>query len=925
LKNTLLKNHFLLIILLVLISCSTKKDNFLSRNSHALLTRDNILYNGQLAFDKGLTSIKTENKDNFWKTLPVEKMQSSTEEFKEEKPKNANFEIAEAKATKAIQKHSMYIEGQEKNYQIDEAYVLLGKARYYDERFFPAIEAFNYILYKYPTSSTINPARIWREKTNMRLGNDAQVIKNVTKLLLQKRLTKQVTADANALLAESFLNLEQKDSAVAKLKIAEEYTRVKNEKARYRFILGQMYQEKKIKDTALIYYQNVINMNRTIDREYIMQAYARQAQLFDVENDDKVIFEKKYNKLIADRENKPFKGILYHEMGVFYDKNNNQKLAEKSYNASLKSPTTDDYLFVSNYRNLGDIYFKNADYALAAKYYDSTLVKLNPKTREHIRIAKVRKDLDEVIALERTAKGNDSILKVVAMTASEKMLYYEEYITKLKKSDEEKKLLDEKQKEMDINNDISGLASSDDVDMPPTRPLKAAKPATTIASSKTTTGSFYFYNPTTVAYGKVEFKKRFGNRPLKGNWKVSTTEKNVDDATEELTETNKEVASATAEKAEYKADFYIKKLPVKQIEIDSIYKERNFVYFQLGVIYKEKFKEYEAARSKLEKLLELKPEEKLVLPTLYNLYRIYQKTDLAMAEKIKAQINSQYPDSRYAQIISNKNSSAPTNSEVEEKEYNKWFNQYQQEQFINILEKIDNQIMYLNGSDIVPKYELLKANTIGKLRGSEEYKKALIHVSDNYPSSEEGKKAVQILTSEIPVLQGLKFTEAETKKWNVLYKVSNEDIKTIEKLNDTISKFLINEKNARLIKSLDIYTEKDNFIAIHGISSETRANAIVAELKENKRYNLVESGIVISSLNYEIVEIKKNLEEFLKFTKRNDVVTPTATKQEGDTGKNDLNPKAVNPKVESPIKPSVPNTPHNVPPLDATKDAAPKQ
>jgi hypothetical protein len=59
--------------------------------------------------------------------------------------------LAETKATKAIQKHSMNIDGRERN-QIDEAYLLLGKARYYDQRFIPALDAFNYILYKYPVA-----------------------------------------------------------------------------------------------------------------------------------------------------------------------------------------------------------------------------------------------------------------------------------------------------------------------------------------------------------------------------------------------------------------------------------------------------------------------------------------------------------------------------------------------------------------------------------------------------------------------------------------------------------------------------------------------------------------------------------------------------------------------------------------------------
>jgi hypothetical protein len=45
--------------------------------------------------------------------------------------------------------------GGEKNFQIDEAYLMLGKSRYYDQRFIPALDAFNYILYKYPNSSKI--------------------------------------------------------------------------------------------------------------------------------------------------------------------------------------------------------------------------------------------------------------------------------------------------------------------------------------------------------------------------------------------------------------------------------------------------------------------------------------------------------------------------------------------------------------------------------------------------------------------------------------------------------------------------------------------------------------------------------------------------------------------------------------------------
>jgi tetratricopeptide (TPR) repeat protein len=870
LKTKTLRHAFFISFLIILVACSTKKDTFLARNSHALSTRDNILYNGQIGLNKGIESIKADSKDNFWKRLPVERMQIKDDNTPDGKSKNANFELAEAKATKAIQKHSMNIGGQEKNYQIDEAYLLLGKARYYDQRFIPSLDAFNYILYKYPNSSNIYQAKIWREKTNMRLGNDAQVIKNISKLLDEKKLKKQDVADANALLAETFLNIEEKDSAIAKLKIAVSFTKVNYEKTRYRFILGQLYQELGKRDSAIISYQSVIDMNRKAEREYVIQAYAKKAQLFDFENGDGDAFVKTYNKLVADRENRPFLDIIYYEMGVFYDKQNDQELAREFYNASLKTNSKDTYLVASNYRNLGNMHFKNTEYSIAAKYYDSTLVKMDVKTREHIHIKKVRKDLDEVIEYESIAKRNDSILNVVAMSDTDRILYFEGYIGKLKKSDEAKRILEEKQKETLQNIDRNSLTSADD---PATgvqqagKPIKKpglAPPSMTNTSASNAANTFYFYNPATVAFGKIEFKKRWGNRALSGNWRLPANRTNTgdDDLVDEKNATPEGIA-AEAETPQYTTAFYLDQLPKTQVEIDSIAKERNFAYYQLGVIYKEKFKEYQLASNKLEKLLQNNPKEKLVLPTMYNLYKIYKITDSAKAEEMKNRISSQYPDSRYAQIINNTNSTSVTESESSESEYNKWYKLFQEEQFVLVLEKMDGLIIQFFGDEIVPKFELLKANTIGKLQGLDAYKKAMQYVADNYPNSEEGKNAQDILKTQIPLLEKMNFTTTDTKNWKILYKVGKQEDKNTKALEEKIKKFIASENINKLSYTFDIYTEKDNFITIHGIKSEAYAKNIAGIMKDDKKYKITEPAIVISNENYKVVQIKKNLAEYL--------------------------------------------------------------
>ena len=101
-------------------ACSTKKDKLINREFQALNTKFNVLYNGNVALEKGIVDLKLQYKDDYWKILPVERMIVSDNALQQdEKSKNTNFALAEEKATKAIQKRSMYIDGKEKNSQIN--------------------------------------------------------------------------------------------------------------------------------------------------------------------------------------------------------------------------------------------------------------------------------------------------------------------------------------------------------------------------------------------------------------------------------------------------------------------------------------------------------------------------------------------------------------------------------------------------------------------------------------------------------------------------------------------------------------------------------------------------------------------------------------------------------------------------------------
>lgn len=860
-KTNTIKYFIFSCFAIFLIACSTKKNTFLSRNSHALSTKYNILYNGDIALDRGIEGVKNQNKDNFWERLPIERMQIKEDQMMPGENRNPDFERAETKAIKSIQKHSMYIQGSEKNPQMDEAHLLLGKARYYDQRFVPALEAFNYVLYKYPKSDKIYEVKIWREKTNMRLENDAIAVNNLTKLLKEIKFKDQVFADANAALAQAFLNLEEKDSAVAKIKLATEFTKSNEEKSRYRFILAQLYEELGYKDSAYAKYQEVIDMNRKSARQYVIHAHARQAAQFDYEKGDTIAFLKKFNDLLEDRENRPFLDVLNHQVALFYDKQNNLTQAKKYYNLSLKKKSEDSYLIASNYRNLADIYFNTAKYVTAGKYYDSTLVQLKPRTREFNLIKKKRENLEDVIKYEGIAQRNDSIISLFSMSDSERTVYFDKYIDKLKKDEEAAQKLAEKEARIKENQQRgdgkidaeSGTASS----------KKGGDSGTAAVGASGKESTFYFYNPATVAYGQKEFQRNWGKRTLQDNWRLDASTGKSNDKDSDKEDAEKDGKDVAKVEERFTSDFYIKQLPTSQAVIDSLSKERNFAYYQLGVIYKEKFKEYKRAADKLEQLLKNNPEERLVLPSMYNLYKIYEIIDKTKAEGMKTRILNSFPNSRYAQILSNPNAASEQSDDAPNVVYERLFKQYQEGDYKNVLIATEGAINRFTGEEIVPKLELLKAQIIGKLSGLDEYGKALNFVALNYPNSEEGKRAEKMLSVDMPKLTALQLSSLPSKNWKILYRTKDFEDKSTKVLRDKIAKLIKERDLTRLSISLDIYTMTDNFVVVHGINSEDLARGLTDILKDYKDYKVTDVPIIISAENYTIVQIKKNIEEFL--------------------------------------------------------------
>ena len=842
-KNIYRPVTFLLCLTFLISSCSRKKDRFLNRNWHTLNTKYNVLFNGEMALIEGHREIEASYKDNYWKILPIERLGVKKAFSFDENPQSPNFERAEEKAIKAVQTHGMKIKGKEKNTQIDEAYILLGKARYFSGRFIPAIEAFNYVLFKYPGSSNINAAKIWRAKTNLRLENEAVVLKNLNSILSKNNISDENKVEAHATLAQAFINLEVSDSAIVHLKKAAEITKDDMLKGRLHFIRGQLYNKKGFLDSANSAFQKVIDLKRKLPRAYRVNAFLEQIKNFDYNQGNLSALSEFFKTLVEDRENRPYLDRIYYFMANHHLTLEKDSMAIVYYNKSLRTKSQDLYLNALNYHSIADLYFEASNYSLAGSYYDSTLTNYSKNTKPYRQVKKRLDNLQDVILYEGIARTNDSILNLLAMPKEALNSFFINHIETLKEKEKEEKERDQEKRIQSQGTDLK----------------------TDLALLKNNKGGgFYFYQSTTVAYGRGEFSKLWGARPLEDNWRWSVKK------ILEMTEGTMPIQTLEFSITETLTPmFFIDQLPKKPEAIDSIFNKRNFAYYQLGLIYKNKFKDYKRSKDKLEALLEQNPEERLILPAKYNLYKIYVLLNNALlAKEIKQHIIQDYSGSLYAQILSNPSEALEDNSQTPQARYKGLFKAFERANYQEVIEGCEIEIIRYDGEAIVPKLELLKASAIGRLYGFSEYKASLSYIALNYPNSPEGKQAQDLTENLLETLEKSDFeTMTSGNNFKTIFKFSNKETDAINALKTTLKEAIRKEEVFGLSLSEDIYDINTTFVVIHGLKSMSGALGF-AELLELEASDIVEkSYFAISSTNYQTLQVHKNLENYLKTIK----------------------------------------------------------
>jgi len=782
----------------------------MNRAYHQATTKFNVLFNGEEAIRSGIAAEVLSHQPNFWDQLPVEPF-PLIDLFSLEVKENPSFTRAEEKAVIAVQKHSMLIGDQQRNTQIDEAYMLLGKARFYNGRYLQALDAFNYVIDQLPNANSRRNAQIWKAKVFLQLLQEQRAAAIFLELIDQNELTVTEYVEVSAHLAKAYIALNQPEKATKPLYNAAAGVKDKALQARYYYLLGQLHDNLEHKDSAALAYQSVINLNRRIPRIFWIHAKLNQLNTnqLDLESTQKA-----YKKLTKNEENKKYLDKI-HFSHASYSLSHFDTIAGKNLiNASLRTNTKDKMLKGLAYETMGEVFFDENQFVTAGAYLDSTLNVLEPKTRRFRKITRKRNKLNDIIKYETNRQTSDSLLALMTKTPEEQASIFTRYIADLKVADSlQKQQQQQKQQQSTAN--------------------------TSFFDSE-----FYFYNSAMRSRGESEFFRIWGNISKTDNWRYANQQAATETIVDTATETEQKIEKAVELDPRYMLETYINQIPPPEAR-DSLVQVRNTAYFDAGLAYKEQFAAYLQAKDRLLTLLSF--DSDYTLPSLYHLYQIEEQTGGAKALTYKNQIISEYPNSQYAAILQNPEAAEGALARFEER-YTLLEERFKAQAFEEVIDQSFDAILSLQDENLRSRFSLLRAHAIGRLDGIAAYERALSEVALAFPNQKAGEEASRRLL-EVRDLKPKE--EKEVERYLVYFVFDRADHELTQNLQKRVAEIIMQQGLQSSVKAtIDIYDRNTEFLVIQRFTSEEQATDYrnyllknLSELSKNKNFVALTSAL----------------------------------------------------------------------------------
>ena len=672
----------LLLLFVLLVSCSTKKNTPAIRAYHALTAHYNTLYNGQVAFLAGSEAQYKGHKDNYNELLP---MYIATNKTTAGMGKS-DFETSITKCEKAIKVHSIkkrpvvkgnskrtekekeFLARKEFNPYMYHAWLMMADAQFSKGEFFEAASTYNYILRLYSTQpdiTSVAKARLARCYVALDWPYDAEDLLNKMK---RDSITRKGQKEIDNTKAAYFVLTHQYKEAIPHLQNTIKATKKKLPKARLNFLLAQLYHETGRDTLAYKALSRVIRANPPYEMAF-------NARIMQTE----VMHKGKFRQMIArlkrmarSDKNKDYLDKVYYAMGNIYLSNEDTMHCIYAWEKGLKESKKSGPDKATLLLHLSQLYWEQEDYIEAARTYKLCASALDKEHREYKETDRRSKILSELEPHLSTIKLQDS-LQVLAQSPEEVYLAaIDRVIAELRKKEKEEAKL--AAANGTLNPDNYGTTNNNTpVDNKPV----IAKDLSSFGNQQQ--GDWYFYNPTTVQNGLKEFQKRWGMRPNEDYWRISNKQSLLKDADGGEGYNYDEAAAdslfggvggadadsiASAEQAlkdslandPHEREYYLKQIPFTEEQMAESNRLLGDALYNAGIKEQEQLENFPLAERTMIRFLNDFPEHEGTDNVFYHLFLLYGRMgDIESAEEYRGYLLEDFPEAKLAELLGNPN------------------------------------------------------------------------------------------------------------------------------------------------------------------------------------------------------------------------------------------------------------------------------
>jgi tetratricopeptide (TPR) repeat protein len=855
-----LKNLFLyalLSILSILFSCSSERNTWTSKAYHNTTAHYNGYWYANEEIRKVEDIIQKAQVDDYNRILMLFPTFDTTLANTYEK----EIEEAIKMASIAIQRHP-------NSKWVDDAYILVGKARLYTLDWGNAVQTFKHVNTKSKDKDArhlaiINLVRTYIE--HKEFANAQAAIDYLAKAKLSKYNQKKFNLEK----AYYYQLHQDYDNMVRNLTEADPFLKKKDRRGRIYFIIGQVYQKLGFESEAYNYYRKCLSTNP----EYEVDFYARlyMAQVTEISRSRDIFAARKsFRKLLKDSKNKEFQDKIYYEMGIFELKQKNISEAITNFKESVRNGTNtkiDGEAFL----RLGEIHYDTLrDYPMSQAYYDSAIQSLPQDYEGYAEIKNRQEILNEFVKHLKTIEWQDSLLSLSEMDSVSIRAGIDSVVTAKRRADEK---LASKKRKRGNRVEITANANSAIFD----------------SGDGTTTGAdWYFGNPSAMALGQSEFVQTWGNIKLEDDWRrsqrqaSSAAQQNVVVSEQESAgeKTDGEQAQAL-DPVDVEYARIAKEIPRTETAKKEALSKIEEAYFHLADIYYFKLHENEYAADTYKQLLKRFPESKFEPEALYTLYLITKESSPEEAEQYATLLKTKHPNSTFAKILINPDYLHESSLAVEKQKtlYKTAYEKFQVQNYIGARDAIERAVE-LGETPFIPTLELLNILIVGDTEDIAVYQYQLDQFIKKYPQHELTAYATKLLAASRD------FQKQEEKRKGIQFIPSFEEphyfvvvYRKTEKIDGKLSSALEtfnrssfadrNLKTSNLILN-DEYSITfvadlpDKTSAMEYFKSFTEKRGTMAELRNHNFHNFV-----ITKDNFDIFYRTKGLDEYLTFFEKN--------------------------------------------------------